>query len=72
MAIRAQIFHQRGPNFDLKRLVQGGLRGWGYPRRPEGSQMEDMIPLPVSCLHHVQGCFFVIFSANLSRDLPKF
>ena len=52
MAMRAQIFHQRG-NFDLKRLVQGGLRGVGYPRLPEGSQMEDMIPLPVSCLHHV-------------------
>ena len=32
----------------------GGLEGGGgYPPPPEGSQMEDMIPLPVSCLHNM-------------------
>ena len=32
----------------------GGLRGvGGTPDPPDGSQMEDMLILPVSCLHDV-------------------
>ena len=41
-----------------KRRLQGRSfggfeEGRGYPPLPEGSQMEDMIALPISCFHHV-------------------
>ena len=38
----------------LKGCGLGGFKeGGGYPQLPKWSQMEDMITLPISCLHHV-------------------
>ena len=46
----------------------GGFEGGGgYPRPPEGSQMEDMITLPISYFHNIAVKCLVFLSYNPTK-----